>query len=228
MSDRRIIYVLEPFDVPFGGVAAIYRHVEILHAHGLPAFVALPRRPARDFYGSTAPLLIHEGPLQNLARPGDIFVIPEGFPAVMKALAQTPARRLMFCQNYYLLPFSGEPGAGIAEYEVNGVHRVEPGNSRLFRRRLSNCRRANPAVRDRSRTVPAGPAQEASDRLHAPQASSGSKLSHSRLLCVASASRRPRLGHDRQCQPSRIGADPGRERGVPVLVSPGILGPAAA
>jgi glycosyltransferase involved in cell wall biosynthesis len=121
MSDRRIIYVLEPFDVPFGGVAAIYRHVEILHAHGLPAFVTLPRRPARDFYGSTAPLLIHEGPLQNLARPGDIFVIPEGFPAVMKALAQTPARRLMFCQNYYLLPFSREPGAGIAEYEVNGV-----------------------------------------------------------------------------------------------------------
>ncbi len=121
MSDRRIIYVLDAFDVPFGGVAAIYRHVEILHAHGMPASVALQKLPARDFYDTKAPLLIHDGRLHDHARQGDIFVLPESFSAGAAALAGTPAKRLMFCQNHHYLAFSKNPGLGIAEFHVDGV-----------------------------------------------------------------------------------------------------------
>jgi hypothetical protein len=122
MGDRRIIFILEPFPFPSGGVATIYRHVEILARAGLAACVALPQKPKIDFYQTTAPLLIHGGSLQALqVRSTDIFVIPEGFSNYAKALMQTPAKRLMFCQNQYYLPFTIDTGTGIAEFGVHGI-----------------------------------------------------------------------------------------------------------
>ena len=121
MSDQRIIYVMHPFDVPFGGVANIYRHVEVLQRHGMPAFVALPSLPVRDFYGSAAPILLHSGKLRDCVGEGDVLVIPEGFANVASELAGTPARRLMFCQNQHYLPFSPDPRRGFAEFRVDGV-----------------------------------------------------------------------------------------------------------
>lgn len=119
MGQRRIVYILEPFEFPSGGVATIYRHVEILNACGFEAFVALPNKPAKDFYGSTAQLLIH-GRHINVV-PGDVFVIPEGFPQYVKALMGSPVKRLMFCQNQYYLPFTSDPRAGISEFGVHGI-----------------------------------------------------------------------------------------------------------
>jgi glycosyltransferase involved in cell wall biosynthesis len=119
LSIRRIVYILEPYDFPSGGVATIYRHVEILDAHGFNAFVGLARKPATDFYDTRAPLLIHGGHLQ--VQPGDVFVVPEGFRTYVEALIDTPAKRLMFCQNQYYLPFTSDPRAGIAEFGVDGV-----------------------------------------------------------------------------------------------------------
>ena len=121
MNSRRILYVLEPFSIPFGGVATIYRHVEILHQHGMPALVALSKAPARDFYDTNAPTLIHGGRLDKLVRAGDVVVIPEGFKSYLELLAATPAKRLMFCQNQYYLPFGHDPSLGIDEFNVDGV-----------------------------------------------------------------------------------------------------------
>ena len=118
-TENRIIYLLEGANAPYGGVAAIYRHVEILSAQGFKAFVGLRTKPATDFYGMNAPLLIYGGYLE--VRQGDVFVVPECFPHLVKALVGTPAKRLMFCQNQYYLPFSSDPRAGIAEFGVHGV-----------------------------------------------------------------------------------------------------------
>jgi hypothetical protein len=41
MNKRRIIFILEPFEFPAGGVAVIYDHVDILSLNGFNAFVAL-------------------------------------------------------------------------------------------------------------------------------------------------------------------------------------------
>lgn len=119
MKNRRIIYILHPFDFPAGGVAVIYEHVEVLASAGFDAYVALPEKPAVDFYNTTAPLIIHHGKLD--LRPGDICVIPEGFMAYMDVLRTAPVRKLMFCQNQYYLPFSDNPLLGFEEYRVDGV-----------------------------------------------------------------------------------------------------------
>ena len=119
MKNRRIIFVLQPFDFPAGGVAVIYRHAELLAQHGFRAFVSLPNRPKIDFYGSTAPLIIHNGRID--IEKGDIYVIPEGFSDYMEALRRAPVRRIMFCQNHYYLPFSENPKIGFAEFPVHKV-----------------------------------------------------------------------------------------------------------
>jgi len=119
MPSRRVIFVLEPFPFPAGGVALIYRHAEILVQDGIPAFVALPEKPPVDFYATTAPLIVHGGKMPW--RHGDVFVIPEGFSNYVKAIARAPVRRLMFCQNQYYLPFTDSPQAGFGEFGVHGV-----------------------------------------------------------------------------------------------------------
>ena len=119
MTDRRILFFMQPFPFPSGGVATIYRHAEILAEHGFPAYVTLPEKPPVDFYGSHAPLIVHGGNMP--VGPGDIFVVPEGYPEIVAALKSTPAKRLMFCQNQYYLPFTPDPRAGFAEFGVHGV-----------------------------------------------------------------------------------------------------------
>jgi glycosyltransferase involved in cell wall biosynthesis len=114
----RIVYMLKNLPEPYGGVAVIYRHVEILNAHGFEAYVALHSKPT-DWYGTTAPLLVHGGQLK--VKRGDIFVIPEPFPEFVAALANLPVTRLMFCQNQYYLPFTTDPQLGIAEFGVDGI-----------------------------------------------------------------------------------------------------------
>jgi len=118
-NNRRIIYVLKPFLLPFGGVAVIHDHVQILSQNGFQAFIALPKPPPNDFYNSTAPTIIHNGAMDF--REGDIYVIPEGFSDYMQALKNAPVRKVMFCQNQYYLPFSSNPHLGPSEYFVDNI-----------------------------------------------------------------------------------------------------------
>lgn len=117
MPQRRIIYFLEPIAVPVGGVAAIYRHVEILAANGIEAYVALREKPKLDFYGTTAPALIGG----VMPQQHDICVIPELYAGLVKVLMTTQAKRLMFCQNQYCLPFTANASVGISEFGVHGI-----------------------------------------------------------------------------------------------------------
>jgi hypothetical protein len=59
--------------------------------------------------------------LRAQARTGDIFVLPERFRYSLKVLLETPAKRLMFCQNQYLLPFSSNPQVDVGEFNVHGI-----------------------------------------------------------------------------------------------------------
>jgi len=101
MLVRRIIYILEPFPVPFGGVATIYQHVELLSKNSLPAYVALRERP------SWSAAICNQS--------------AEGFSVYVNALMRTPAKRLMFCQNQYNLPFAPTPRPGVGEFGVHGI-----------------------------------------------------------------------------------------------------------
>jgi len=118
MDSRRILYILWPFEFPAGGPGVIYDHVEILSQNGFNAFIVLPKKPPIDFYNSRAPLLIAKDiPYQE----GDIYVIPEGFFDDMQRLKYSPAKKIMFCQNQYYMPFSDNPLLGFSEFPVDSV-----------------------------------------------------------------------------------------------------------
>ena len=140
MSERRLMFVLEPIPFPTGGVATIYRHVEILHRHGLPAYVALSKKPRVDFYPTNAPVLIYGNSfsrshwfLRRQVRRGDVWVIPEVYPKIMQALAGTAAKRILFCQNHFTLPFTANPRAGIAEFGAHDVVATTKAAREFFR-----------------------------------------------------------------------------------------------
>ena len=140
MNDRRIIYVERPKSFPTGGTKAIYRQVEILHEHGFPAFVAIHRKPKMDFYGSKAPLLIFgsiflrsRASIRRAVRPGDIWVIPEVYGSYMRALTDTPAKRIMLCQGHYALPFASNPHLGIAEFGAHSLLVTTESQMQFFR-----------------------------------------------------------------------------------------------
>ena len=119
VMNRRIIYLLDAAVAPAGGFAVIYKHVEILSEHGFNAFVGLARMPDIDFYKSRAPILIHNDNI--IAQKGDIYVIPEPFQNYMEALKSAPCKKIMFCQNHYYLPFSGNYNLGFSEFSVDSV-----------------------------------------------------------------------------------------------------------
>lgn len=117
MAKRRILFMLEPFDKPFGGVAVIYQHVEVLNEAGVEAYVALRRQPDVDFYDRNAPLLLHGGSVP--VEPGDICVVPEGFHEYFRAFQGVPATVVMFCQNHFYLPFTDNPAQGVRELRAD-------------------------------------------------------------------------------------------------------------
>ena len=118
IKNRRIIYLLEPFESVFGGAGVIYDHVDILSQNGFQAFVALPKKPSIDFYNSKAPLIIGN---DITYQEGDIYVIPEGFFGHMQQLKYSPAKKIMFCQNQYYMPFQENPLLGFSEFPVDSI-----------------------------------------------------------------------------------------------------------
>ena len=118
-SSERIIFFLAPFTVPFGGVATILDHVRVLSNNGISAWVAMPEQPTLDFYQTDAPTIIYRESLE--VSEADICVFPEGLLGYNQALKGSPARRLMFCQNQYYLPFSARADLGFSEFHLDGV-----------------------------------------------------------------------------------------------------------
>ncbi len=115
----RIIFFLAPFTVPFGGVAVILMHVATLNAHGIDAWIALPELPDINFYEWDVPKIIYGETLNVSAK--DICVFPEGLLGYLNTLRGTPAKRIMFCQNQYYLPFSSRAERGFSEFELDSV-----------------------------------------------------------------------------------------------------------
>lgn len=117
--EPRIIFFVAPFTVPFGGVAVIFMHVATLNRNGIAAWVALPELPDINFYEWDVPQIIY-GEDFNVSDT-DICVFPEGLLGYTNTLRGTPAKRIMFCQNQYYLPFSSNPAYGFSEFQLDSV-----------------------------------------------------------------------------------------------------------
>jgi hypothetical protein len=95
----RILYECLDLTAPSGGVRRLYRHVEILSAHGLPASILHHRRGFRaGWFPNDVPIEYWE---KDFAlAPDDILVIPEGHTDVIMATANVACERIVIALNW--------------------------------------------------------------------------------------------------------------------------------
>jgi glycosyltransferase involved in cell wall biosynthesis len=95
----RILYECLDIAFPAGGVRRLYRHVELLRAHGFEAAVLHHTPGFRvQWFDTTAPVLYWTPDF--VFRPDDILVIPEGHVDVMKRTIGAPFERAVIALNW--------------------------------------------------------------------------------------------------------------------------------
>lgn len=141
---RRILYVNEDYELPSGGVRAIYRHVELLRSAGIEAFVVHQRSGFRlTWFESNAPVLY----LDQLSdiNSDDCVVIPETFDE-RQFSALNGARLFLNLQNHYYL----FRGLGDRRFEERKIEAVLCGSEEI----LKFC--TTMALADRLQIIPYG------------------------------------------------------------------------
>ena len=115
----RIIYASRNTRRAFGGVRNSERHVETLARLGFDAHLLLPSVDSRHFSTRELPILL--AGTSFLPRPDDRIVLPEPWHRELDQLRGLPCRKLVFCQNHYLV-FHGLAGA--PDYAAYDIARV--------------------------------------------------------------------------------------------------------
>jgi hypothetical protein len=112
---RRIIYLSWPAREITGGIKMTFRHVEALRQEGFHAFIATPDAQPPGWFETTAPIL----PLSELVPGTDLLVFPENHAGFLKQFVDWTNRKVIFCQNQFMV-FRGLDGR--ADYADFGVH----------------------------------------------------------------------------------------------------------
>ena len=109
-----VYYLCPDYDVPSGGIRAIYRHVDVLNGAGVPAAVLHSREGfACSWFGhSTRTVGAGSVSLSN----EDTLVVPEVYGPFLERLPGGP-RLVAFSQNAYLT-FEHLPGRARPPYEI--------------------------------------------------------------------------------------------------------------
>jgi len=112
----RIVYILVGASVPTGGHKMILRHVEALKRMGFDALAHVPRGEAEPAWFD------HAAPLQNGGEllETDILVVPDDAFGVLKRLAFSKHRKIIFLQNHF-------------RAASGGVGRLAPAELRCYR-----------------------------------------------------------------------------------------------
>jgi glycosyltransferase involved in cell wall biosynthesis len=98
VNPRRIIVYASDWQTPSGGIRKLYRHVDVLSAHGYPAFIAHQKPGFRcAWFANTTPIVY---PPDSYPSPQDIIVLPEIHS--WDLTAQSPGiPKVIFNQNAY-------------------------------------------------------------------------------------------------------------------------------
>lgn len=116
---RRLVFFLENYAFPSGGVEVVYRQAEMLNDAGIAAVIALPDAPKRRYFEHRVPELYHGGTISPEA--DDILIFPEAFVAYLEALKDAPNPKYVYCQNqFYVLDALGD----WPNYEALGARQV--------------------------------------------------------------------------------------------------------
>ena len=98
-SDRTVWFLVPDWDRPAGGLATIYRHVDLLNANGIPA-AAVHHRPGFRLRWFDNETRIVSGPELGIAAD-DVVVVPEVWPDAVAAIPYG-VRHVVFDQSGHL------------------------------------------------------------------------------------------------------------------------------
>src|SRR5579864_3862816 len=98
-TPRRVLVPVMDWSHPAGGMRKLYRHVDVLNAHGIPAFIVHQQPGFRCtwFANKTAVTSVAEG---WPPRAGDVVMVPEFLAWQFVALAPG-VPKVIFSQNAY-------------------------------------------------------------------------------------------------------------------------------
>ena len=111
----RILYVSHDVDQPRGGIGVLYDHVAALRENGFNAFIVHATKDFRYPFGQRdVPVL--DGSSSFKVLNSDILVVPEDYEPVVKACRALACRKVLFCQNHYLVFQGITPGESWSEF----------------------------------------------------------------------------------------------------------------
>jgi len=114
---ERIVYLSWPAREIAGGIKLVFRHVEVLQEAGIEAVIATPDGQPPGWFQTEVPVLN----VADLRSDEDVLVFPENHCNLLRQFAECPNRKLVFCQNPFMV-FRGLGGArDYADFGVTAV-----------------------------------------------------------------------------------------------------------
>jgi glycosyltransferase involved in cell wall biosynthesis len=95
----RIVYLSWPAHEISGGIKMAFHHVETLRQAGFEAYVATPDAKPPTWFDTTVPILS----LNQLTPAADVLVFPENHAGFLRQFAAWPNRKVVFCQNQFMV-----------------------------------------------------------------------------------------------------------------------------
>jgi len=103
---ERIVYLSWPAKEIAGGIKLAFQHVDVLRQAGVEAAIATPDGQPPGWFQTEVPVL----DVADLRSEEDVLVFPENYRDLLRRLAERPNRKLVFCQNPFMV-FRGLAGA---------------------------------------------------------------------------------------------------------------------
>ena len=113
----RIVYLSWPATEITGGIKLAFWHVEALRAAGMEAVMATPGAEPPRWFETTAPVI----DVSQVAQGEDVLVFPENHYALLKEFLSWPNRKLVFCQNQFMVVRGLGGLGGWRDYREAGI-----------------------------------------------------------------------------------------------------------
>ncbi len=114
----RITFLCPPVGKLNGGIKYIFRMAEALRRDGFDAVVCEQQKARPAWFASDAPLIGYDA-LQP--RNGEIIVLPEDQPELLKTLTQWPQRKVVYCQNHFYAAIGALGSKSYADFGVTDI-----------------------------------------------------------------------------------------------------------
>lgn len=114
----RITFLCPPAEKLNGGIKYIFRMAEALAADGFDAVVAEQHSRHPDWFVSNAKIIGYDA---LAPRNGEILVLPEDQPELLRTLTEWPQRKIVYCQNHFYAAIGALGSASYADFGVSAI-----------------------------------------------------------------------------------------------------------